>query len=221
MPRLHCIPVYIPGEGAVTRRAGSGPMVPMEEHNREVNTAQAEVERLTRLNENLGFAMTSGNEQLARDTAKLADLRREVERLTKERDAAQRQADVRDEAMTRIRVAMTLAGIPEVEPYPEPGDDERERQLRAGGRCVPAEERLHRIIAQRDAAKAEVERLTRELTKARANDEAELASLRRVYAAACEWGVTPASESRDVTMQLVRATMRHTAEFGKPQEPGK
>lgn len=92
------------------------------------------------------------------------------------------------------------------------------------GACADVE-RLHASItesvAQRDQARAEVERLTRELTEARANGEAELASLRRVYAAACEWGVTPSSESRDVTMQLVRATMRHTAEFGKPQEPAK
>lgn len=42
--RLHCIPVYLPGEGA-ERRSGSGPLVALE----ECDKLRAEVERLTNL----------------------------------------------------------------------------------------------------------------------------------------------------------------------------
>ena len=117
--RLHCIPVYLPVEGA-ERRSGSGPLVPLEEHNREVNTARAEVERLTNLAKDwettarvraeerdaaltevaqLKAAADRRETQLTSALDAAAAHKAEVERLTKERDAALAQRDAAESAL--------------------------------------------------------------------------------------------------------------------------
>lgn len=62
-----------------------------------------------------------------------------------------------DQRLTGIRVALTAAGVPEVEAYPdEPGISEYDRSLRAGGRVIPADERVRRLAGERDRALAQV-----------------------------------------------------------------
>lgn len=51
-----------------------------------------------------------------------------------------------DSQATAVRVALSTAGIPESEPYPdEPGLSEHERSLRAGGWMLKAPERIGRL----------------------------------------------------------------------------
>ncbi len=74
------------------------------------------------------------------------------------KDLAQARVDFRsahdaelrlDADLTRVRVALTEAGIPESEPYPEePGLSDREKSLRAGGKVIAQDERVRRLAAE-------------------------------------------------------------------------
>ena len=131
LSRLHCIPVYLPGEGAE----------PVTEQMREAA---------------VGYYL-----QHQKDRQRMGELESEVERL---------------------KTALT------------------------------------ETMAQRDAARAEVARLTAELAEARVTwGSAEIASLRKLYAAAMEvrsWFYPP-KHAQDA---LIRAVHDHAEKFGKPTE---
>lgn len=102
-----------------------------------------------------------------------------LERAAAARDhAAREKASVetierQDERLTAVRKA--LAGLPDVEPYPEDDEiDEHERSLRTGGRVIPPEEQIRRLRVDLEAAKdlAEVRRVG--LTAERENTGAAL-----------------------------------------------
>lgn len=69
---------------------------------------------------------------------------------------AERRADEYDARLTAVRVALSQAGVPEVEPYPEEGVSDRENALRAGGRVIGAVARIERLAER-------IESLTEEL----------------------------------------------------------
>lgn len=74
------------------------------------------------------------------------------------RDLAQARADFRsahdaelrlDADLTRVRLALTEAGIPESEPYPEePSLSAAEKSLRAGGKVIAQDERVRRLVSK-------------------------------------------------------------------------
>ena len=78
-----------------------------------------------------------------------------VDALTQRAERAEGERDEYDATLTGVRKLITQAGIPEVEPYPlEEGLSEYERSLRAGGRALAIDERISRLVAQRDEALA-------------------------------------------------------------------
>lgn len=72
------------------------------------------------------------------------------------RSQAESLVEKYDSRLTGIRVALTNAGLPEVERYPDEDVTEEERQLRTGGRVI-GDERRARILA--DALEATRKRL--------------------------------------------------------------
>lgn len=76
-----------------------------------------------------------------------------VERLREERDRLRARLDDCDSKLTAMRVALSKAGIPESEGYPEVPADPYERSLRAGGRMLGAVERIERLCRERDEYK--------------------------------------------------------------------
>lgn len=72
------------------------------------------------------------------------------------RSQAEGYAEAYDSRLARIRVALTKAGLPEVERYPDEDVSEEERQLRAGGRVIDDARRIE-ILA--DALKSAREQL--------------------------------------------------------------
>lgn len=72
------------------------------------------------------------------------------------RSQAEGYAEAYDSRLTRIRVALTKAGLPEVERYPDEDVSDEERQLRAGGRVIDDARRIE-ILA--DALKSAREQL--------------------------------------------------------------
>jgi len=75
---------------------------------------------------------------------------------------AERRADEYDAKLTAVRVALTEAGVPEVEPYPEEDVSDHEKSLRAGGRVIGAVARIERLVA-RLAAAGDVVKMARQL----------------------------------------------------------
>lgn len=75
---------------------------------------------------------------------------------------AERRLEDADAKLTAVRVALTEAGVPEVEPYPEEDVTDRERSLRAGGRVIGAVARIERLVA-RLAAAGHVVKMARQL----------------------------------------------------------
>lgn len=75
---------------------------------------------------------------------------------------AERRADEYDAKLTAVRVALTEAGVPEVEPYPEEDVSDHEKSLRAGGRVIGAVARTERLVA-RLAAAGDVVKMARQL----------------------------------------------------------
>ncbi len=88
---------------------------------------------------------------------------------------AERRLEDADAKLTAVRVALTDAGVPEVEPYPEEDVSDREKSLRAGGRVIGAVARIERLVA-RLAAAADVVKMARQLVsydwEARLDDSA-------------------------------------------------
>lgn len=91
------------------------------------------------------------------------------------RSQAEGYAEAYDSRLTRIRVALTKAGLPEVERYPDEDVSEEERQLRAGGRVIDDARRIE-ILA--DALKSAREQLA-DWPKERRDAAVELARLVR------------------------------------------
>jgi len=75
---------------------------------------------------------------------------------------AERRADEYDAKLTAVRVALTEAGVPEVEPSPEEDVSDHEKSLRAGGRVIGAVARIERLVA-RLAAAGDVVKMARQL----------------------------------------------------------
>lgn len=75
---------------------------------------------------------------------------------------AERRADEYDAKLTAVRVALTEAGVPEVEPYPEEDVSDHEKSLRAGGRVIGAVARIERLVARLTAA-GDVVKMARQL----------------------------------------------------------
>ncbi len=75
---------------------------------------------------------------------------------------AERRADEYDAKLTAVRVALTEAGVPEVEPYPEEDASDHEKSLRAGGRVIGAVARIERLVARLTAA-GDVVKVARQL----------------------------------------------------------
>ena len=75
---------------------------------------------------------------------------------------AERRLEDADAKLTAVRVALTEAGAPEVEPYPEEDVSDREKSLRAGGRVIGAVARIERLAA-RLAAAGDVVKMARQL----------------------------------------------------------
>lgn len=67
-----------------------------------------------------------------------------------------------DAKLTAVRVALTEAGVPEVEPYPEEDVSDHEKSLRAGGRVIGAVARIERLVARLTAA-GDVVKMARQL----------------------------------------------------------
>lgn len=65
---------------------------------------------------------------------------------------AERRLEDADAKLTAVRVALTEAGVPEVEPYPEEHVTDHERSLRTGGRVIGAVARIERLVARLAAA---------------------------------------------------------------------
>ena len=88
---------------------------------------------------------------------------------------AERRFEDADAKLTAVRVALTEAGVPEVEPYPEEDVSDREKSLRAGGRVIGAVKRIERLVA-RFAAAGDVVKMARQLVsydwEARLDDSA-------------------------------------------------
>lgn len=74
----------------------------------------------------------------------VADLRASLAAVTAEAQKA-------DERETKVRNALTAAGIPDWEPYPPEDVDAWEASLRTGGRMIQGDERVRRLAAERDA----------------------------------------------------------------------
>lgn len=178
--RLHCIPVYLPGEGAE----------PVTEQMRE--------------------AAVSYYMQGVKDRQRIGELEAEVERL---KTALTETMAQRDEAQRLHSKAE--------------GEVECRNQMRAEHRAEVERlttlakdwETTARVRAEeRDTARAEVARLTAELAEARVTwGSAEIASLRKLYAAAMEvrsWFDPP----KHVQNALIRAVHDHAEKFGKPTE---
>lgn len=91
------------------------------------------------------------------------------------RSQAEGYAEAYDSRLARIRVALTKAGLPEVERYPDEDVSEEERQLRAGGRVIDDARRIE-ILA--DALKSAREQLA-DWPKERRDAAVELARLVR------------------------------------------
>ena len=87
----------------------------------------------------------------------------------------ERRLEDADAKLTAVRVALTEAGVPELEPYPEEDVSDREKSLRAGGRVIGAVARIERMVA-RLAAADDVVKMARELVsydwEARLDDSA-------------------------------------------------
>lgn len=77
-----------------------------------------------------------------------------------ENDTLRAQLSKADEQATLVRNALTAAGVVDHEAYPDEPVDAWEASLRAGGRMVPAHERVERLAAERDALKALVDAAT-------------------------------------------------------------
>ncbi len=66
---------------------------------------------------------------------------------------AERRLEDADAKLTAVRVALTKAGVPEVDPYPEEDVSDHEKSLRAGGRVIAAVARIERLAARLDDSK--------------------------------------------------------------------
>ena len=88
---------------------------------------------------------------------------------------AERRLEDADAKLTAVRVALTEAGVPEVEPYPEENVTDRERSLRTGGRVIGGVARIERLVARLVAA-GDVVKMARQLVsydwEARLDDSA-------------------------------------------------
>lgn len=104
------------------------------------------------------------------------------------RSQAEGYAEAYDSRLARIRVALTKAGLPEVERYPDEDVSEEERQLRAGGRVIDDARRIE-ILA--DALKSAREQLA-DWPKERRDAAVELARLVRNIADRTAFGMKAA-----------------------------
>ena len=88
---------------------------------------------------------------------------------------AERRLEDADAKLTAVRVALTEAGVPEVEPFPEENVTDHERSLRTGGRVIGGVARIERLVA-RLAAAGDVVKMARQLVsydwEARLDDSA-------------------------------------------------
>ena len=75
---------------------------------------------------------------------------------------AERRLEDADAKLTAVRVALTEAGVPEVEPYPKENVTDHERSLRTGGRVIGAVARIECLVA-RLAAAGDVVKMARQL----------------------------------------------------------
>lgn len=90
--------------------------------------------------------------------AQIATLRGRLSGAETERDEARKILEGYDIRQCAIAAALTDAGIPCLEPYPdEPGIAEWEKSLRAAGRVIASPERVRRLAADRDATRAELQ----------------------------------------------------------------
>lgn len=93
------------------------------------------------------------NEELR---ALLHPLTSKIDQLRADLAAEKERADDLDAQLTRVRVALTDAGVPDAEQYPEDATlSEYDRSLRAGGYMLSQTERIKRLSAELAAAKKE------------------------------------------------------------------
>lgn len=108
------------------------------------------------------------------------------------RSQAEGYAEAYDSRLARIRVALTKAGLPEVERYPDEDVSEEERQLRAGGRVIDDARRIE-ILA--DALKSAREQLA-DWPKGRRDAAVELARIVRNIADRSVFGMKAATATK-------------------------
>lgn len=114
-------------------------------------------------------------EKLKARGLRITELEQQLGYERRKRSQAEGYAEAYDSRLTRIRVALTKAGLPEVERYPDEDVSEEERQLRAGGRVIDDARRIE-ILA--DALKSAREQLA-DWPKERRDAAVELARLVR------------------------------------------
>ena len=210
--RVACIPVYLPGEGAESpgQQVDNRLAKMAADAREEAKQLRAEVERLTKLNETLGFAMRAGNAQLARDTAENADLRREVERLTnlaKDWETTARvRAEERDAALTESAQLRAKAELRE---------SQLTSALNAAATHKAEVERLKavldaepgRLLGYNEALRleSEVGRLTKELAAAQAQT---MPAGKVVYGASGKFGINRDFQTIEFADKRLRDTYR-------------
>ena len=84
----------------------------------------------------------------ARERSNVAALEASRDHEKARADAAEARLHEADAQLTRVRVALTKAGLPEVEPYPEEEVSDYERSLRTGGRVIGDVARIERLAAR-------------------------------------------------------------------------